>query len=502
MAFRLLFKEVENLLKAHMPPAVHWKIGQGGCNIQLKGPTVKVRIHKGISVVANSDTIPRKQLDPIRVALRDILNAARQESTCSGIGFGVMLLRMAEEALWHLEDKPRSQQKPSPKSQSSQSVEKAGWDATLGDWQSILTNPHGVDLLTVNDTAKFLLGKSITETLADLPAQLRVLHVEPVFRKDLVAKFTNKRIEMRKHLATLSANELRECINTKLLRPKGQDSVEDMADILSTPRVTFHGAPRHVMQSIVRYGFVVPGQKIGKTGRENEIACGASFGVGIYSSPSIDYASTYAEDSLNRGWRNPADVPGLRMVVCATLMGRPLRVSRDETRRKTGVLNGQADSHVNWDQNEYIVFDAAQIIPCYVLHLDYGSDEARRHFDVLANKQGSSFPAKQKAKLELEAKCEPDNSPGAKQAEKDALQAAAAKWFPYGFGPATGTNFVIEEIGETSDDEEEYGEFQEARVELANPYAQYNPFADEKKSWFDEFQTARTTNKEVNIQLR
>lgn len=496
MAFRLLFEEVNNLLKTHMPPGIDWKIGQEGCDIQLRGLMVKVRIHKGISVAANSDTMPRKRLDPLRGALRDILTAARKGSTCSGIGFGVMLLRMAEEALWHIQDWSRSQQKSSSKSKNSQSEQDAGWDATLGDLQSVLSNPHGVNLLTVNDTAKFLLGKSISDILADLPHYLRVLHVEAVFRNDLVAKFTRKRMEMRNHLATLSAGELRQCVNTRLLHPNSHNSVEDLANILSTPRVTFHGAPRHFMHSIVRYGFVVPGQRIGKTNKENETLCGASFGVGIYSSPSIEFASTYARDTSNGepGWRNPADVPGLRMVVCATLMGRPFRVSRDQARRKTGLMHAQADSHVNWDQNEYIVFDSAQIIPCYVLHLDYGSGLARRYFDAIANAQGSSFPAQ-----EPEAKNEPDNSPGAKQAKKEALQAAAAKWFPYGFGPATGTNFVIEEIGETSDDEEEYGEFQEERVELENPYAQYNPFADEKKSWLDEFQTARTTKEEVKI---
>jgi hypothetical protein len=32
--------------------------------------------------------------------------------------------------------------------------------------------------------------------------------------------------------------------------------------------------------------------------------------------------------------------------------------------------------------------------------------------------------------------------------------------FPFGFGPATGKNFVIKKIGETSDDEESWGYYQ------------------------------------------
>lgn len=34
------------------------------------------------------------------------------------------------------------------------------------------------------------------------------------------------------------------------------------------------------------------------------------------------------------------------------------------------------------------------------------------------------------------------------------------KYFPYGYGAATGTSFVIEGVGEVDDDEEEYGEYQ------------------------------------------
>ncbi len=50
-------------------------------------------------------------------------------------------------------------------------------------------------------------------------------------------------------------------------------------------------------------------------------------------------------------------------------------------------------------------------------------------------------------------------SPGDIQREKEEKKAAATKWFPYGFGTATGTRFVIEEITSVSDDEEEYGDW-------------------------------------------
>lgn len=147
---------------------------------------------------------------------------------------------------------------------------------------------------------------------------------------------------------------------------------------------------------------------------------------------------------------------------------------------------------------EYIVFDTAQIIPCYVLHLDYGSEEARQHFDAFQKN-----PWKE-AKLQSRLDCHPlakvDDSPWAKQVKKEALKAAASQWFPYGYGPATGSNFVVEEIGEVSDDEEDYGEFQELRCQKeTDSEAHYTGQTDEKKSWFDEFQTVRTTKKQVLI---
>jgi len=40
------------------------------------------------------------------------------------------------------------------------------------------------------------------------------------------------------------------------------------------------------------------------------------------------------------------------------------------------------------------------------------------------------------------------------------LTKIARKHFPHGFGPATGDNFVVEEIGAVDDDEEEWGDYQ------------------------------------------
>jgi hypothetical protein len=64
---------------------------------------VRVENSAGISLTARSDTMPRRHLDPLRQALRDILHVALSEPTWSTMGFGVMLLRIGEEALSHIE---------------------------------------------------------------------------------------------------------------------------------------------------------------------------------------------------------------------------------------------------------------------------------------------------------------------------------------------------------------------------------------------------------------
>ena len=72
---------------------------------------------------------------------------------------------------------------------------------------------------------------------------------------------------------------------------------------------------------------------------------------------------------------------------------------------------------------------------------------------------------------------------------KQALKAAAQKWFPYGHGPAKDSTFVIEDVAEVSNDEEEYGDFQVHRAEGVDE-------AREERlrlggHWLDEYQGAR-----------
>lgn len=472
---------LKELLETHLPYDVEWSASEDSWSFDFTELEVTISIADSITVTAHSGILPRRRLDPLRLELRGILSDTLCYSAWDTMSFGVMLLQLVEEASRHLQEFRESQ--------SKKKEDPTGWDAaSIDNMSTILENPHGVDLSSIKDTAIHLLGQPIFEILKDVPDELRVLHVEPVFRSDLVRRFLERQERIRKDLLSIGHNELRRCVSRADLQSgKITNTVEGMADYLSKATVTFHGSPRSRIASIVRHGLAVPGQKIGRTEETLEVRCGASYGMGIYSSPSLSYASSYGqEEVLVQLW--PGDVPGFRMIVCATLMGRPLQVTRDQTRRTEALFDEKAHSHVSPGKMEYIVFDKAQIIPCYVLHIDYGSERAKKHLEEF-RKNPTGHGRKTKTRVEHDFADE-EMWPAAKKAKAEALKAAATKWFPYGYGSATGTSFKIEEIAEVSDDEEEYGQYQALRGEHENEIREWEAVND-GASWFDEYQTAR-----------
>lgn len=66
-----------------------------------------------------------------------------------------------------------------------------------------------------------------------------------------------------------------------------------------------------------------------------------------------------------------------------------------------------------------------------------------------------------------------------------------------GYGPASGTSFVIEDMAEVSDGEEVYGDFQYHRIEEENEINEGRMAAG--GSWFDEYQSVRKTKAAVHV---
>ena len=93
---------LNDLLQTYMPLQVGWTIGQMSNTLKLAELTVRLERQAGMTVTATSDSVPRKQLDSLRHAHRNTVEAALIEPSWSTMGFGVLLLQLGEDALSHV----------------------------------------------------------------------------------------------------------------------------------------------------------------------------------------------------------------------------------------------------------------------------------------------------------------------------------------------------------------------------------------------------------------
>ena len=129
-------------------------------------------------------------------------------------------------------------------------------------------------------------------------------------------------------------------------------------------------------------------------------------------------------------------IPGQKLIVCAALLGRKRqRIFRGEKENMDGY-----DSVVSPCQMEYVVFNSAQILPLYVLHVG----DARQALAPVAT-QVIGEEDRELATLSMKMR-------------HRLLTARARKHFPLGFGPK-GANFVVEAVADVDEDEEQWGEF-------------------------------------------
>jgi hypothetical protein len=129
----------------------------------------------------------------------------------------------------------------------------------------------------------------------------------------------------------------------------------------------------------------------------------------------------------------------IKLMVCAVLLGRSRKVDDEDNLWGEGVVEGY-DSHVSADGEQYVAFNAAQVLPCYVLHLAARSHDTRPQLQL-------------QTALRAQARATTNG------AERQRLmRLAAMKNLPFGFGPA-GAHFVVEDAASASDDDEDYGVF-------------------------------------------
>lgn len=293
-------------------------------------------------------------------------------------------------------------------------------------------------------TAQSYMAKTTIQSIIDgLPPWLRLLHAEVVLRGSLLRRFNEAREKMIKKYA----EEVR--------RRGGSRRAQDAAvDKLTQIDVVFHGTLRRHVGSIVQSGFVIPGNKT-TTGEDVGIRCGSTWGIGTYTSPQLTYCLSYADTTL----KAPKLLPGQKVIVCAALMGRRFEMRGGDNiyRRNPEVARGY-DSHVSPSGLEYVIFAPEHLLPLYVLHLE-DSTSNRPAWNVPA----PVAPAPSSRPLDPSSNLVGASADISLAARRKLLTAQARKHFPYGFGAASGSKFVAEEIAPVDDDEEEWGEYQEDR---------------------------------------
>ncbi|KAJ7022441.1 hypothetical protein C8F04DRAFT_1138204 [Mycena alexandri] len=262
--------------------------------------------------------------------------------------------------------------------------------------------------------------ESIMKDIQDR-TRLHLLHAECVIRADLRKRF----MQMKSHLQAKGRRE-----------HHGRRSI------------VFHGTPRQNVGSIVSSGFVVPGNPT-RAGQGVEVRYGTTWGQGIYTSPDPCYSLSYTDDTRSRG---PTAFPGQKLIVCSVLMGK--RHDVYDYRRYSPEVEEGYDSHVSPSELEYVVFEGAQVLPLFVLHLT-----SKAKWDLLSMEENKVVPdlVLDKLRAGLSMKDRRD----LEVARRKNLTQLARKYLPNGFGPARGDKFVVEEMAPVDDDEEMWGDFQD-----------------------------------------
>ena len=92
-----------------------------------------------------------------------------------------------------------------------------------------------------------------------------------------------------------------------------------------------------------------------------------------------------------------------------------------------------AHGHAANDLLEYVVFDDAQMIPCYIIHLDLGRDAATYISKLSMNTTGyvnQYRDQRRKAEYAVQKLHGLSLEPGEKKRRKEALLAKVRKYFP------------------------------------------------------------------------
>eukprot|EP01123_Difflugia_compressa_P000107 TRINITY_DN10211_c0_g1_i1.p1 TRINITY_DN10211_c0_g1~~TRINITY_DN10211_c0_g1_i1.p1 ORF type:complete len:342 (-),score=35.25 TRINITY_DN10211_c0_g1_i1:80-1084(-) len=120
-------------------------------------------------------------------------------------------------------------------------------------------------------------------------------------------------------------------------------------ELLARPQIAYHGTADTNINSILERGLLVPG--MGEGTDVSHATDNGWWGGGIYLSPNAGLSIGYC-----RG--------GKRLLICSVLMGKPYTVNE---RIDGQGLKTHHDSHIACNGTEWVIFDPAQVLPCYLI---------------------------------------------------------------------------------------------------------------------------------------
>jgi len=172
---------------------------------------------------------------------------------------------------------------------------------------------------------KYLPQAQLQEFITNMATQgMCAKSVENIIQADLVPRFERKWQEMKTKYPNLDIE----------------------------PKIAWHGTAETSVEGIRKQGLLVPG-KNNAVGHLNDSGW---WGKGIYVSPTASYSVGYMRG--NKG-----------LFLVSVLLGRTLELQQHERMDGQPVKDGY-DSHIAEYGQEYVLFDEAQVLPCYLIEVN------------------------------------------------------------------------------------------------------------------------------------
>jgi hypothetical protein len=128
-----------------------------------------------------------------------------------------------------------------------------------------------------------------------------------------------------------------------------------------------------------------------------------------------------------------------------------------EYRRYNPEVEEGYDSHVSSNKLEYVVFNGAQLLPLYVLHLAPATKQHALELAIESNNGLNGIRLLPEVMAKLRSAMTEEEQQEVDLYARQSMTEHARKYLPDGFGAASGNKFVVEDVAPLDDDEELWG---------------------------------------------